>query len=81
MPTLADLETAHVRARDAYRDARTRLDDARRVAVEAIQRHATVHARVVGGAGGDLTAAARERDEAIAALRAIEQELQPGSLR
>lgn len=75
--TLADLEAAHIKARDEYLAARRRLDTAQHKAVAAIERHAAVHARVVGGAGvrADVTRAAKERDEAVAALDAVKQDL------
>ena len=79
MPTLSELDLAHARARDAARAARERLATAERAALAAIDRHAEVHRRVVTGAGAtsDVTAAAQERDDAIAALRAVEAELRP----
>lgn len=75
--TLADLEAAHIRARDEYRAARRRLDAAQHKAVAAIEEHAAVHARVVSGAGAtaDVTRAAKARDAAVSALAAVRQEL------
>lgn len=77
MPTLAELEAAARKAQALHRAERDKLADAERLAQEAIQHHADVHARVVGGAGAssDVAAAAAQRDRAIADLEALRARL------
>ena len=77
MATLKDLETAAREAQERFIAQRERMAGAERVARDAINEHARVHAQVSGGAGtqSDVGRAAAARDAAIAELDAIRAEL------
>lgn len=79
--TLDELQAAAAAAQAAYEEARDRLQAARRMAQQAITRHAEVQSQFVTGAGtqDDVDEAAASRDEALAALQVVADELAPAA--
>lgn len=79
MPTLNALRDAHRQTGIALRAAEDRLGQARDRARDAVGAVAKLEREMIDGTGDDaaLTAARAERAQAMAALKALEDELRP----